>query len=123
MTTPQKKNNLGKEVLIGAGLVAVAAAAAGAYFLYGSKNAKQNRKQVKAWTLKAKGEVLEKLEKLKDINEDVYQKVVNEVSNKYQQLKTIDKNDVVEFAKELKSHWKSISKEIAAFHKKNKVKK
>ncbi|MSU54345.1 MAG: hypothetical protein EXS48_00695 [Candidatus Staskawiczbacteria bacterium] len=112
-----KKNNLGKEVLIGAGLVAVAAAAAGAYFLYGSKNAKQNRKQVKAWTLKAKGEVLEKLEKLKDINEDIYQKVVNEVSKKYQAVKSIDKKDVLEFAKELHSHWKSISKEIVAFHK------
>lgn len=112
-----KKNNLAKDVLIGAGLVAVVAAAAGAYFLYGSKNAKQNRKKVKAWTLKAKGEILEKLEKLKDINEGIYHKIVNEVSNKYQALKSIDKNDVMEFARELKSHWKSISKEIAAYHK------
>src|SRR3989338_6365228 len=120
----QKKNNLAKEVLVGTGLVAVVAAAAGAYFLYGSKNAKQHRKQVKSWTLKAKGEVLEKLEKLKEVNEEIYHKVVNEVSKKYQAVKSIDKKDVEELVRELKSHWKSIAKEVAAFHKaKSKSKK
>ncbi len=113
----KNKHNLGKEVLTGVALAAVVAAAAGAYFLYGSKKAKQHRKQVKGWMLKARGEVLEKLEKLKEVNEEIYQKVVNEVSNKYEALKSIDKEDVMEFAKELKSHWKSIAKEIAAFHK------
>ena len=58
------------------------------------------------------------MEKLKDINEEIYHKVVNQVSKKYEALKSIDKKDVVEFARELQSHWKSISKEIAAFHKK-----
>ena len=39
-------------------------AAAGTYFLYGSKDAKKNRKAVKSWALKAKAEVLEALEKV-----------------------------------------------------------
>jgi hypothetical protein len=48
---------------IGAGIAAgVAAAALGAYFLYGSKDAKKNRAKVKGWMLKARGEVLEQLE-------------------------------------------------------------
>ena len=51
-----------KNVGIGVGLTAAAVAAAGAYFLYGSKNAAQNRTKVKSWMLKAKAEVLEKLE-------------------------------------------------------------
>ena len=98
----ENKKDIGKNgLLVGAGIVAVAAAAAGAYFLYGSKNAKQHRKQIKAWTLKAKGEVLEKLEKLKDVNEEIYHKVVKQVSDKYQALKSIDKADVMEFADEL----------------------
>lgn len=115
----QKKHNIGKDVLVGVGLAAIVAAAAGAYFLYGSKDAKKHRKQVKAWTLKAKGEILEKLENLKEVNEEIYHKVVNQVADKYRTLKSIDKADVVEFTNELKSHWKGISKEIAAFHKKN----
>lgn len=118
----EKKHNVGKDILIGVGIAAVVAAAAGTYFLYGSKNAVKNRKKVKGWMLKAKGEILEKLENLKEVNEEIYHKIVNEVSNKYQAVKSIDKKDVVEFAKELKSHWKSIEKEIKAFHKKNRKK-
>ncbi len=113
-----KKNNaLVKGVEVGAGLVAMVATIAGIYFLYGSKKAKQHRKQVKAWTLRAKGEILEKLENLKEVNEEIYHKIVKEVSDKYQIIKSIDKKDVMEFADELKSHWKGIAKEITAFHK------
>jgi len=113
----KKNNNLLKGRLAGAGLVAVVAAAAGTYFLYGAKNAAKNRKKVKAWSLKAKGEILEKLENLSEINEEIYHKIVKEVSEKYQAIASIDKKDVEEFTKELKSHWSSIKKEIAAFHK------
>ncbi len=115
----QKKNNLGKDLLIGAGIAAVVAAVAGTYFLYGSKNAAKNRKKVKAWSLKAKGEILEKLENLKEVNEEIYHKIINEVSDKYQAVKSIDKADVVEFVDELKKHWKSIEKEVKEFHRKN----
>src|SRR4051812_25733274 len=119
-TMDKKKNNLAKDVMIGAAVVALAAAAAGTYFLYGSKNAVQNRKKVKAWSLKAKAEVLEKLEKLKDVNEEVYQKIVEQVSEKYQNLKDIDPKEVQAFAKELKGHWRAIAKDIKAFHAKKK---
>lgn len=116
----KKKSNLAKDMLIGTGLAAVVAAAAGVYFLYGSKGAAKNRKKVKGWMLKAKGEVLEKLENLKEVNEEIYHKVIKQVSDKYQAAKSIDKKDVQEFVRELKSHWKSIAKEIKAFHTKKK---
>jgi len=115
-----KKNNIAKDVLIGTGLAAMVAAAAGVYFLYGSKNAKNNRKMVRAWSLKAKGEVLEKLENLKEVNEQVYHKIVDEVSGKYKALKSIDKKDIEEFVHELKSHWKNIAKEVKVMHSKKK---
>jgi flagellar basal body-associated protein FliL len=56
-----KKMSTNTKVGIGLGLTAAAVTAAGAYFLYGSKQAPQNRKKVKGWVLKAKGEVLEAL--------------------------------------------------------------
>src|SRR3990170_7547126 len=60
---------------VGAGLAAVAAAAAGTYFLYGSKKATKHRKEVKAWSLKARGEILEQLERLFHLHEKAFQVV------------------------------------------------
>ncbi len=111
-TQPKNESSAGKKIAVGASLVAIAAAAAGTYFLYGSKNAAKNRKQVKAWSLKAKGEILEKLENMQEVNEGVYHKVVNEVSSKYAKLKKIDAGDIADFTDELKSHWKKIAKEL-----------
>lgn len=107
--TPHAKS-AGKKLAIGVGLAALAAAAAGTYFLYGSKNAGKNRKRVKAWTLKAKGEVLEKLENLKVVDEEIYRKIVKDVAARYQALKKIDTKDVLAFATELNNHWKEIAK-------------
>ena len=116
MKKPAKK--AGKTVAttaVGTGLAAVAAAAAiaGTYFLYGAKSAPKHRKQVKAWSLKARGEILEQLEKLSKVDEEIYHKVIKQVAGKYKTLKRLDAKDVVEFAEELKSHWKDIAKDIA----------
>jgi len=96
----------------GAAAVAIAgalAAAAGAYFLYGSKDAKKNRKAVKSWSLKAKAEVVERLEKVKgEINEENYHKIVDGVMIKYNKLKAEHGDEVESVVKELKSHWKNI---------------
>jgi hypothetical protein len=109
----QKKNmSVGKKVAVGAGLAALAAAAAGTYFLFGTKKGAKVRKQIKGWMLKAKGEVLEKMESLQEINEEVYNKIVDEVKAGYKKVKGIDAKDIEEFGKEMKAHWKGIKKEI-----------
>jgi len=70
------KRKTAKKTGKGFGLAALAAAtAAGVYFLYGSKNATKNRNKIKGWTLKAKGEVLEKMEKMKNIDEADYKRI------------------------------------------------
>lgn len=97
---------------VGAGLAAIAAAA-GTYFFYGSKNAPKRRTHVKAWSLKAKGEILKRVEKLSQMDEATYHKIIKEVARKYKTLKRLDPNDVVEFVGELKNHWDDIAAEIA----------
>ncbi len=98
-----------KEGGSGLGLALAAAAAAGIYFLYGSNDAKKNRKAVKGWTLKAKGEVLEKLENLKgELTEENYHKIVDSVTSKYKDRK----EDAEALVKDLKGHWKSIKKHV-----------
>lgn len=88
------------------------AAAAGAYFIHGSKAAQKKIKQVKGWALKAKGEVLEKIEKIKEVDETLYQQAIDTVMKKYEGVKSIDTTELSAVAKELKSHWKNIKREL-----------
>lgn len=105
---------IAKTMLMGIGIVTLLGTVAGAYFLYGSKNALKNRRRVKAWSLKARGEIMEKMEGISEVSEKVYHKIIQEVSDKYKALKNINENEVSEFTKELKGHWKNIAKEFNA---------
>src|SRR3989344_8569266 len=64
---------------VGAGVAVLAAGAAGSYFLQTAKN----RKKLKGWMLKMKGETLEKIEKLKEVNEKAYHKAVDAAAKRY----------------------------------------
>ena len=96
-----------------ASLVGLTAAAVGAYYLYGHKDAKKNRTHVKGWMLKAKGEVLEELEKAGDVTEAGYHSAVDAVLKKYNELKHVDTKEVDEFMKEMKAHWAGIKKSVS----------
>lgn len=103
----------GQAVGLGVGLTAAAVAAAGAYFLYGSKSAAKNRKAVKSWTLKAKAEVLEKLEEAQNMSQEEYLALIDGVAAAYQGVKSASKTDLSTFKKEMKEHWTGIVKEVA----------
>ncbi len=111
---PAAKSNV---VGVGVGLGAAAVAAAGAYFLYGSKSASKNRKVVKSWALKAKAEVLEKLEDAQEMTQSEYDQLIKSVSGAYTGAKNASKKDILEFSKEMKDHWKSIEKAAAPLKK------
>lgn len=105
------KKTTKKGLAIGAGVAAIAAAAAGTYFLTSTKKGKQVSKKAVAWAGKAKKEVISEMKKLEAVNQKAYGQVVDEVTKKYKALKNVDVNDVMEFSKELKSHWTGIKKE------------
>ena len=110
MVQKNKSDNSGVATVLGLG--ALAALSAGAYFLYGTKEGAKKRVKIKGWMLKAKGEVLEKMEALKDVNEEAYNKVVSTVMSKYQGLKNVDQGEVVSLVEDFKKHWKNIKKHI-----------
>ena len=110
-----------KQVAVVAGVaVGLAALTAAGYFVFGP-NGKNNRKQIKGWSLKMKGEILEKLEKLKDVTPEVYNTIIDEVSAKYGKLKNISEAEVAAIALDLKKHWRAISRDLK--EKENKGKK
>ena len=90
---------------IGASLAGLAA---GAYFFLGTEG-KKNQKYAKAWAIKMKGDVVEKLEKARTITEPAYHEIIDTVAAKHEkQLNSINK-EVKELAGDLKKHWKNIS--------------
>jgi len=90
---------------------AVVAAAVAGYFLYGPKGA-QNRKKIEAWSVKAKGEVLSKLEDAKEISEEKYHQIVDAVTEKYSKVKNVGEDKANDLNKELKRHWSKVKKEM-----------
>lgn len=97
--------------MVGAGIGLAAVAAAGACFLYGNQGAK-NRKQIAGWTLKMKGEVLEKVETLKTLDRETYTELVDKVSARYAKLEKVSASELRHLTVELKKAWIHISKQL-----------
>lgn len=104
-------NNKNKTAL-GVGITATAAAIAAAYYFFGSDKASKHRKKLKNWAVSMKTEVMDKLNDVKEINEEVYNTIVSTVAEKYKQLKNVDTKEVADLATRLKGHWKDIKKDI-----------
>lgn len=105
-----KDNN--HNIAIAAGITGLfASALLGAHFLFNTEKGKKSLKHLKSWSFKMKGELLEKLEKVKEIDESTYAKIVDDLSAKYQKIKGMTVDEVAEITKELKSNWKKIKDE------------
>ena len=97
----------------GAGVGAVAAmvaAAAGAYWFYGSNNAAKHRKMARSWMLKARAEVLERVEKAGVTDKDTYMKIVADVMKGYVKAKDVTAAEVSTVTKDLTGAWGHMQK-------------
>lgn len=81
------------------------------YFLYG-KNAPKHRRALTSWMLRAKADVMDKLEKAKDISEPMFHNIIDTSMEKYAKLKNINPADIALFGTEIKKQWRDIKKEI-----------
>ncbi len=100
-------------VKVGAGIALAAAAVAGAYFLYGQNGAK-NRKKVRGWALRMKGEILEGIENTAELTQAAYGRLVEEVAERYKSLDNVDPKELQVMIKEIKGHWASIHKQLTS---------
>jgi gas vesicle protein len=98
--------NIGKVIAVSAG---IAAASAAAYLLFGKDGAK-NQKKLKGWMLKMKGEVVEKVEKMKNVTEDAFEGVVSDVSKKYKAMSHVDSKDLKREVDALRKDWNALAK-------------
>lgn len=108
----KKKNSSGalKAVAIGAGLAGLAATA---YFFLGPKG-KKHQKDTKAWAIKMKRDVVEKLKKAQKITEPIYRGIIDSVAKENAKGMKAGRAEIGALAIDLKKHWKSISKSALA---------
>lgn len=118
-----QKHTSGGKVAAGVGLAALAAAAAGAIFLYGTEAGKKQRKNIKSWSLRMKGDVIDRMEKMKEWSEESYAQVVDAVTEKYKNVKNVDPRELTAIAADLKRHWKNITRQVQGGTKKPAAKK
>ncbi|OGZ42155.1 MAG: hypothetical protein A3C80_01940 [Candidatus Ryanbacteria bacterium RIFCSPHIGHO2_02_FULL_45_43] len=102
----KKSRHTKRNVTWGFGL---AATAIGTYFLYGKEKIK-NRRKVKGWMLKVKGEVLEKIERFKQVDKATYNKAIDDVARRYRKLRNVSNKELALLIKELKQHWHEVKK-------------
>jgi hypothetical protein len=112
----QNKINRSNAIKLGIAGASLAGLAAGAYFFFGPKG-KKNREHAKAWAIKMKGDVVEKLETVKEITQPVYLAIIDAVAKEYKVSKKASQEEIDTLATDLKKHWKSISKLAIATRK------
>jgi hypothetical protein len=106
----KKKMKMAKAVGMGAGVVAgLAAAAAGAYLLYGDKG---KQKKTKVWIAKAKREAAREIKMLKRVGEKEYKTVVEKAMKHYGSLENVSVADIMRAASDAKNEWKRIQGQV-----------
>jgi hypothetical protein len=108
--TVKSGSNVAALAFLGASLAGVAATA---YFFFGPKG-KQNQKHAKAWAIKMKGDVVEKLEMAREISEPAYHEIIDSVAAKYEKGMKASQGEIKALSQDLKKHWKTISKSVKA---------
>lgn len=88
--------------------VATGAAAAAAYYLYGTENAKQHRKELATWAKKAEQEIVREAKKIKNtaLTDAAIGGVIAEVARRYGAAKNIDEKDVKAFMSSVQKGFK-----------------
>jgi len=100
-----KGPGVGTAVAVTAG---IAALSAGAYLLFGP-DGKKNQKKAKAWMVRMKADVMEKMEKAEHVTAPIYHSIVDGVEKKYAAMKNLDTAEVAAEIKNLKKTWSKMT--------------
>ena len=95
-----------KKVALGA-VGATMAAAAGAYYLYGSKKAAAHRRTAGAWMRRAEREIVHEAKRLKSkaYTDQNIKRVITEVAKRYKMARDIDPKDITDFVSAVQKTW------------------
>lgn len=103
-----------KTAEVAAVAAATMAAAAGAYYLYGSEKASAHRRKVGAWMRRAEREIVHEAKRLKDkaYTDQNIRRVIGEVTKRYEAARDLDPKDVKQFIAAIQKSWKDAGKVV-----------
>lgn len=108
MTKKTKDSSGGMKLFVlGASLAGIVAA----YFFLSPKE-KKNLKNAKSWAIKMKADVVEKLEKAREVSETMYNDIIDSVATQYVKKSATKPEEIKKLAKDLKKHWPALSVSI-----------
>jgi hypothetical protein len=107
MATKQKEKGMSTKAKVAIGVGAALALAAASYYFFGP-NGKKNRNKLKGWMIRMKGEIVEKMEKAKDMTESAYHNIVDAVAARYKNA--VAEGDLAGFVADLKKQWKGFAR-------------
>jgi len=93
------------------GVIVGAIAACAVYFLTSDKTKKQREELVK-FANNMKADIIKKMKELSDVTKEDYDKIVNEVSEKYAKVSKVSEKEFKNIVKDIKNGWKHIRKAI-----------
>lgn len=93
---------------------ATMAAAAGTYYLYGSKKASAHRRNVGAWMRKAEREIVREAKRLKNkaYTDQNIKRVIKEVAKRYEMARSLDPKDVKQFVAAVQKSWNDAGRTV-----------
>jgi hypothetical protein len=100
------KNDISSKTLLALG-AGVAALATTTYYFFGPKGEK-HRDDLKGWMIKMKGEIIDRIEDVKELTEPVYREIIDSVVATYATTTKVSKEELAAFAERLKAQWKDI---------------
>jgi len=107
-----------RRIAAGMGTAVALAAAAAAFYYFGGRKGAARKKEVKAWILKAKKEIVSRIKRLKKIDRREYEEAVNRVLGRYEKLKSVGAAEAAALKRELKGHWRKIKRQLGFSTKK-----
>jgi hypothetical protein len=105
----KKQGDASKTFVTGAML----GAAAALVFVANAQD-KAKRKKMRGWGLRARGEILEKIENTQAITKARYEEIVSQVMRKYEKGKSITEAEVKSLERDLHRSWRHIVAELPA---------
>ncbi len=103
--TTKKSSGAVKLGVLGASIAGLAAA----YYFLGPKG-KKHQERAKAWAIKMKGDVVERLEKSREVSESIYKEIIDSVAADYKKGKRAGREEIESLSEDLKKHWNTIGR-------------
>lgn len=100
-----------KTTRITAGVLTAAIVACAVYFLTGERGRK-NREKIKEIAGEMKKELLERMKELKRLTKEEYERLVDEIGEKYKRVKKVSQREIANVIATMKDAWAHIEKEI-----------